>query len=155
MNEHAAVPEGFKRLPEGLGYTDTLQPVYRRASEHSITLGMTVQLKHCNMIGICHGGAMMTLADICGAQSVHHARGKLAGSPTLNLSFDFISAAREGDWLEASCEQVEIKRLFGFASGAIRCTDKLICRFNGTFYTPDHDGYKADVSAIAKLHGQS
>jgi uncharacterized protein (TIGR00369 family) len=154
MSAVPAPPEHYQELPRGLGFTDNLQPVYRREIGDQLTLGMYVQVQHCNMIGICHGGALMTLADIAAAQAVNRARAKLAATPTLNLNTDFISAAREGDWIEASADRVELKKRFGFASGVVTCGEKLICRFNGTFYLPDHDGYDEHLSKIAKLHGQ-
>ncbi len=150
------VPEGFEELPEGLGFTDVLRPVYRRIDpdKKELRLGMYVQAQHGNMIGICHGGVLMTLADIAAAQSVHFARDELAGSPTISLNFDFVSAAREGDWIEAHTELVELKRLFAFASGTIRCGDKVITRYSGTIYTPDHEGFDANIKKIARLHGR-
>lgn len=148
------VPEGFQMLPEGLGFTDVLRPVYRREHGDKLISGMFVQPKLSNMIGICHGGALMTLADVAAASSINFARQKLAGTPTLSLSFDFINAAREGDWLEAHTDRVSVKKRFGFASGVILCGDKIILRYSGTFYYPDHDGFKHNLEGIARLHGQ-
>jgi uncharacterized protein (TIGR00369 family) len=148
------VPEGFKVLPEGLGFTDVLRPVYRREQGDKLVSGMFVRPQLCNLIGICHGGALMTLADVAAASSINFARNKLAGTPTLSLSFDFINAAREGDWLEAHTDRVSVKNRFGFASGVITRDEKIILRYSGTFYYPDHDGFKSDLESIARLHGQ-
>jgi len=82
----------------------------------------------------------MTLADIAAASGVNVACGKKAGSPTLNLSMDFISVGRLGQWLEAKIDHTSIKRRFGFCSGVISNSDGVVARFNGTFYLPDHDG---------------
>ena len=147
-------PAGFKLLPEGLGFTDVLRPLYRREQDGQVSLGMTVQLSHCNMIGICHGGALMTLADIGAASAINFAREKIGAAPTLNLSFDFINAAREGDWLETCSEQVTLKRSFGFASGVIRCGERLVCRYSGSFYQPDHDGFEGQIKKLAAMHGK-
>jgi len=149
-----AVPEGFQALPEGLGFTDVLRPVYRREEGERMCLGMFVQPQLCNMIGICHGGALMTFADVAAASSINFTRQVLAGTPTLNLGFDFINAAREGDWLEAHCDRISVKNRFGFGSGVISCDGRVIVRFSGTFYFPDHDGFKRNLQGMAKLHGQ-
>ena len=135
-----AVPQGFEQLPEGLGYTDTLQPSYRRIEGSAVSFGLVVQQQHCNMMGICHGGVLATLADITAGTGVNVARGMKAGSPTINLSLDYIAAARLGEWLQANVEQVSLKRRFGFCSGAIYNASGMVTRFNGTFYLPDHDG---------------
>ncbi len=138
--ETVEVPEGFERLPEGLGYTDTLQPLYRRLDGDTICFGLRISPVHSNTRGICHGGVMMTLADIAAASAVNLARGVFGGAPTVNLSLDFISGAPIGHWLQAESHLVEAKRRFGFSSGILRANEKLVARFNGTFYFPDHDG---------------
>lgn len=134
------VPPGFEQLPCGLGFTDTLQPSYRRISAEGVSFGLQVGKQHCNIMGICHGGVLTTLADIAAATGVNHAAGRVAGSPTINLALDFISAGREGDWLQADVLQVSVKRRFGFSSGVINGPGGVVARFNGTFYLPDHDG---------------
>ena len=32
--------------------------------------------------------------------------------------------------------------------------ERIIMRFSGNFYLPEHDGFKADLRGIARLHGQ-
>lgn len=147
------VPEGFERIPDGLGYTDTLQPSYRRITGEKASFGLLVEAKHSNSLGICHGGALMTLADVTAASGVNMARGIRAGSPTINLSMDFISSARRGQWIQADVEQVSVKRRFGFCSGAIYNSAGIVARFNGTFYLPDHEGMWKDGPGDGVLRG--
>ncbi len=134
------VPEGFEQLPEGFGFTDSLAPLYRRIEGDEVSFGLIVQAQHSNTMGICHGGVLMTLADITAATGANHARGVLAGSPTVHLSIDYISSARQGEWVQANAEQVNVKRRFGFSSGTIFNSRGVVARFSGTFYFPDHDG---------------
>ena len=136
----ASVPPGFELLPAGLGFTDAIGPCYRRIMDEQVSFGLVVAQTHANKMGICHGGVLMTLADIVAATGVNVARGKRAGSPTINLSVDFISAARMGEWIQGDVEHVSVKRRFGFCSGIINNDDGLVARFNGTFYLPDHGG---------------
>ncbi len=135
-----AVPTGFVLLPPGLGFTDAIAPCYRKVDGNKVAMGLRVEQLHCNMMGVCHGGVLMTLADIAAASGVNIVCGKKAGSPTLNLSLDFISAGRLGQWLEAEITHTTVKRLFGFSSGVISNKDGVVARFNGTFYLPDHKG---------------
>lgn len=139
-----AVPPGFERLPPGLGYTDSLQPSYRRIAEEGASFGLVVEVQHGNSMGICHGGVLMTLADITAATGANLARGVTAGSPTVHLSIDYISSARLGEWVQANVEQVSVKRRFGFCSGGIYNSAGVVARFSGTFYFPDHDGMWKD-----------
>ncbi len=138
------VPAEFEQLPSGLGFTDSLQPSYRRIADGKASFGLVVQAQHSNTMGICHGGVLMTLADITAATGVNLARGVTAGSPTVHLSMEFISSARHGQWVQADVEQVSIKRRFGFCSGGIYNSAGVVARFSGTFYFPDHSGMWKD-----------
>jgi uncharacterized protein (TIGR00369 family) len=130
------VAEGFEEMPTGLGYADTLRPLYWRAGELP-AMGMFVQASHINLLGICHGGVLMTLADMAAARGIRQAREGVGGAPTLNLSFDFIAAAQLGDWLQAEVDRVTVKRRLAFCSGVVVSGEKLICRFSGGFYLFD------------------
>jgi len=145
------VPTGFEELPEGLGFTDVLRPLYRRAGDIP-AVGMFVQSQHANLINICHGGVLMTLADIGAAWAINAQRGEVKAAPTLNLTFDFINAAREGDWLEAQSDRVTLKKRVGFSSGVICSGERLICRYSGSFYLPDHDHFAANPERLKRLH---
>lgn len=145
-----AVPQGFEELPEGLGFTDVLRPVYRRGGEPAAT-GMFVQAPHTNMLGICHGGVLMTLADIAAAWGIKHQLQSFSGTPTLNLSFDFIAAARQDDWIQAELERVTVKRRVAFSSGVITTGDTLVARFSGVFYLPDHAGLQPSPEVVEKM----
>jgi uncharacterized protein (TIGR00369 family) len=138
--EATLIPEGFERLPEGFGFADSLQPSYGKVDESEACFGLVVEQHHCNMMGICHGGVLMTLADMAGAAGINLARGELAGSPTINLNIDLISPARLGTWVQASIDQVSIKRRFGFCRGSISNESGVVAQFSGTFYFPGHDG---------------
>lgn len=134
------VPPEFERVPVGIGFTDCLQPLYRSLASDAVSFGLIVEPQHGNMMGICHGGVLMTLADITAATGVNQARGVTAGSPTVHLGIDYVSAARMGDWIRATVEQISVKKRFGFSSGAIYNRAGVVARFSGTFYFPDHDG---------------
>ena len=140
------VPAGFEQLDVGYGFTDNLRPLYRKVDHDAKTIdfGLIVEPGHSNTMGICHGGALMTLADIAAASGANLVRGIVAGAPTINLSMDFVSTAKQGDWIETRLEGVELKRLFGFARGVIRSERGMVARFNATCYFPDHPGMSQD-----------
>ena len=134
------VPKGFEHLPLGLGFTDNLQPVYRRIVGESAVFGLRVTDRHCNTMGVCHGGVLMTLADITATTGCNLAHGVIAGSPTVHIDINFISGAQRGEWIEAVAEQVNAKRRLGFCSGGIYNGEATVARFAGTIYFPDHQG---------------
>lgn len=135
-----AIPAGFQPVPEGLGFSDTIQPSYLRIEGEEVSFGFLAGPQHGNSMGIVHGGVLMTLADLAAACGINHARGVRAGAPTINLAVDFVAAAKLGQWLQADVEHVSLKKRFGFSSGVIRNVDGIVARFNGTFYLPDHEG---------------
>ena len=69
------VPEGFEPIPDGLGFTDNLGPCYRKLDGEQLLFGLLVDKQHANSMGMCHGGALMTLADIAAASCANLARG--------------------------------------------------------------------------------
>lgn len=151
------VPDGFEMMPEGLAYSDSLRPYYRRIEVgREVVFGLQVGDAHCNLMGICHGGALMTLADIAAASTVSAQLDTPRGLPTVSLTFDFLSPGRKGHWLQTRTDHVEAKRRFGFCAGVIVDGEKVIVRYSGTFYIPDHEGvWKDDAgrAAAARLFG--
>lgn len=151
-----AVPAGFEALDGGLGFSDALRPFYRRVEGADASFGLIVCEQHANLMGICHGGCLMTLADIAAATSINLKLPKPAGLPTINLGFDFISPGRLGRWLQTRTHLVEVKRRFGFCAGVIEDGDKPVLRYSGTFYLPDHGGMWKDGagdSALRRITG--
>jgi uncharacterized protein (TIGR00369 family) len=146
------IPDGYKRMPEGLGFGDRLQPLYRRIDGRDVSFGFVVGPQHVNLMGICHGGALMTLADIAAATSLHLRRDKPAPSPTINLSFDFQSPGRAGRWLHTRADHVDPRRQFGFCTGVILDGDKIVLRYSGTFY---HAADRVSASAAEQAKAMS
>jgi uncharacterized protein (TIGR00369 family) len=145
-----SIPEGFVEMPAGLGFTDNLAPLYRRVRGQDVSFGLRVEAQHCNLMGICHGGALMTLADIAAATGINLRLPEAAGLPTINLSFDFISPGRLGRWLQTRTHHVEVKRRFGFCTGVVEDSDRTVMRYSGTFYLPEHSGmWKGGDSALS------
>lgn len=155
MDENTdTVPAGFEQLPPGLGFTDNLQPIYRRIEGEESSFGLIVTERHCNTMGICHGGVLMTLADITATTGANLAHGVIAGSPTVHIDIDFMSAAKKGEWIQAVAEQVTAKRRFGFCSGFIYNNAGAVARFAGTIYYPDHKGlWKSGAPGDGVLKG--
>ena len=75
---------------------------------------LLAERKHCNTSGVVHGGLLMTMADLalCAA-----CREGLEGERaiTVSLNADFLSAGREGDFIEAKAELVRRGSSMAFA----------------------------------------
>ncbi len=65
MTSAAKVPADFNKLKLRTNpFIDPLGPLYGKREDNSIVLGMVVEPHHCNPGGTCHGGMLMTLADM-------------------------------------------------------------------------------------------
>jgi acyl-CoA thioesterase len=86
---------------------------------------------HLNNAGVCHGGAIFTLADFAFAVA-SNSFGKV--SLAINTSISFMHAAREGDELVAEAKLVDESNRLGTYEVIISCRDKKIAFFSGTVY---------------------
>ncbi len=143
--EHSA-PGGYKAMPPGLGFIDAISPLYVNRDGVWPAYGLFVAEQHLNLIGICHGGVLMTLLDVGLSSALRSAGGSDSGVPTVSLSVDFVNAAKRGSWLEFSADTVELKRRFGFATGKVVCDGRLIATGKGVVYVPDK-GFALDSRA--------
>ena len=64
----APVPEGFRALKMFDDFVGANGPLYmrheRRPEGSLVQLGFRVERRHCNPMGICHGGMMATFCDM-------------------------------------------------------------------------------------------
>ncbi|MFT4103017.1 MAG: PaaI family thioesterase [Burkholderiaceae bacterium] len=81
-----------------------------------------------------HGGLITALADNAMGLSCGVVRGSGAGSlVTVSLSVDFVSAARQGQWLEVRPSVIKVGGSTGFASALIYADDVVCARANAVF----------------------
>ena len=95
----SAVPEGFVPTKLSDPFEIHVGPIYERGAAGAKRFGLLVDARHVNMSGIVHGGMLMTFADAALGQAAWDAtdRGDVV---TLTMQSQFLSPAREGDWIE-------------------------------------------------------
>ena len=59
--------------------------------------------RHCNSMGVIHGGALMTLADLALCYAAHHGSDD-EGAITVSMNTDFVGPGHEGDLVTARAE---------------------------------------------------
>lgn len=131
------IPEGYTPLPLNETFNDALYPVYVCMQEGKPPqVGLSVKKHHLNSMGICHGAVYMALFDIAFACVVGYEAGNYQ-TPTMNISIDFMSSAKEGEWLWVEAECPRATRNSGFANGFIRSEHGTKARGSGIFKIPN------------------
>lgn len=125
-----APPEGFKPSARG-PYSTHNGPFFHRSSEAGLEHAFFVLPRHCNSIGIVHGGMLSTFLDGVLAGAV----GRVVRSScvTVHLSIDFLSMARAGEWVFGEAKVTRQTRDLVFVEGVIRVGSKDVLRGSGIF----------------------
>ncbi len=125
-----APPEGFKPSARG-PYTTHNGPFFHRATPETLEHAFFVLKRHCNSLGIVHGGMLSTFMDGVLANAVGRETG--TASVTVHLSLDFLSMARAGDWVFGDAKVTRQTRDLVFVEGRIRVGTRDVMRANGIF----------------------
>ena len=127
-------PHGWLPFTIEEGFIGVNGPLFVRRSGDGIVLGMRVEARHCNPNGMCHGGMLMTFADMMlpiGAR--YAAQMPAVFLPTINLSMDYLAPAPLGAWLEGRARVLRVTRNLVFADGLITMDETIVARTSGTF----------------------
>ena len=127
------IPAGFREvdLPTN-AFLNANGPVYVKMEGDRLVLGLYVEERHCSSIGLCHGGMLMTLADLILTIGVN-VQAKLSRFlPTVSATCDFLGPAPKGAWLEARVEVLRTTRNLAFAQGMLSLADRTpVARLSG------------------------
>lgn len=132
-------PPGFEPFPPpgfDRGFASHGGGLYGRHLKERFDIGFWVLEQHCNPVGICHGGWLMTVLDMALGISAVVKFGEEVFAPTINLSGDFLAPAPKGVWVEARADFVEIRGRTGFAAGAAWVEEAPVVRASGVFKLP-------------------
>ena len=133
------IPEGFKRLEAGGPYFRQMGPAYLRLNHDgkSAVLALRVAANHLNVQGICHGGMLTTMADSALGMNLSLARGRRGGQVTVSLTADFLSSAREGDWLEGHVVITRMGKRLAYANCDLKVGERHVLRSSAVFALVD------------------
>jgi len=125
-----APPEGFKPSARG-PYTTHNGPFFHRSTSETLEHAFFVLKRHCNSLGIVHGGMLSTFMDGVLANAVGREAG--TASVTVHLSLDFLSMARAGDWVFGDAVVTRQTKDLIFVEGRIRVGTRDVMRASGIF----------------------
>lgn len=126
------VPEGWVLQSHRDTFSGQAGPFYFRAgADHHPGVGFLSEARHANAIGMVHGGALLTLADMSLWDTCRRASGPF-NAVTLTLNSEFIAPGPIGRFIHATGEAVKIGKSIMFARGEVRCGDDILLTFSGS-----------------------
>jgi acyl-coenzyme A thioesterase PaaI-like protein len=101
----AVIPAGFETLNWTRGFGRQIGPLYENhLPETKTVLGFRVEEYHTNGMMNCHGGMLMSFADMAWGRVVSVERSSFW--VTVRLTCDFLQGAKLGDFVEGSGELI-------------------------------------------------
>ncbi len=87
--------------------------------------------RHCNGLGIIHGGMLSAFLDSLLAAAA--ARAASAVPVTIHLSLDFLDMGRAGEWVFGEAHTTRLTRDLAFVEGRAHMQDRTLARASGVF----------------------
>jgi uncharacterized protein (TIGR00369 family) len=126
-------PPGWVVDNNGGPYTELIGPIWRGPDgPDGIVKAIMVAPKHANLIGIAHGGILLSLMDnLMGSAISVAAPG--SNYVTATLSSAFVSASRVGDWLEARASITKLGRTLVFIRATLSVGERTVMTGEASF----------------------
>lgn len=134
-----AVPPGFHPVPIGGGFIAANGPLWvlheLRPDGPLVKLGFRVEPRHCNPMGMCHGGMLASFCDMLLPISVHRKSAEVGRRflPTVSLQLDYMAPVPLGAWVEGEADVLKVTHTMVFAQGLVRADGKVAVRCSGVF----------------------
>ena len=127
------LPPGFKPHFRRSPVTDPWEPLYSHTTDEAVILGLLAAAPHTNSRGLLHGGLISALADNAMGLSCGRFVGEGSSVITVNLTLDFVGAARIGQWLEFDTNFVKAGSTLCFAQALVTADAEPCARANAVF----------------------
>jgi acyl-coenzyme A thioesterase PaaI-like protein len=111
-------------LPAGIG------DAWARRGEDGWVYGMLLEERHCNRMGIIHGGILLAIADHFVGMCIWEAVGRKP-AVTAQLNTHFISGAHPGEFVEISSQLIRHTRDLAFVRGTLSVGDRVVTAVDG------------------------
>ena len=131
-----APPPGYVSLPPTPGNAFLLHctELWGRLEGEAPAFGFRVLPHHCNPLGACHGGMLLTFVDSFLPNVPRFGpEGDDGATPTVSISTDFLSFAKLGDWVEGRGRLLRRTSNLIFVEGLVTVGDTLVMRASGIF----------------------
>jgi uncharacterized protein (TIGR00369 family) len=119
-------------LQPGRGeFSERNGPYYVRRSADGVEQAFFAESRHCNSLGLVHGGMLSAFLDGLLAGAVGRATG--ATPVTIHLSVDYLAMGRAGEWILGEARLTKAAREVAFAEGEVLVAGRPIARATGVF----------------------
>lgn len=143
------VPEGFRKLDVTDDFVSLAGPLWYKAEEDGLRIGLPLERRHGNPMGVAHGGLLVTVADMVMGVGSGFSTGMFWPHPTISLTSEFVRGARLGQWLEGKARIARRTINFCFASCDLVCGGEIVLVASGVFKVPDPDKIPEEFRALA------
>ncbi|MAL79478.1 MAG: hypothetical protein CMN55_10250 [Sneathiella sp.] len=146
MKMTKTIPEGFTEFPGAMGFIELCGPLLVKYEEGAAHLGLRVGDQHCNPANICHGGLLMTFADMQLGVGAQAASGMRVFLPTVHMSCDFVAPTPNGAWLEGRTQVTRRTRSMIFATCTLTADGETVFSASGIMKIPSGNGTFSKVA---------
>lgn len=131
----SGIPAGFAVLRLGGDFVKANGPLYESFEGEAYRLGFRVEKRHCNTMGICHGGMMATFCDMLLPITAIRGVASLGDRflPTVSLDIDYLAPAPLGAWVQGEGQVLRTTRSLVFAQGLVTADGEPVARVSGVF----------------------
>jgi uncharacterized protein (TIGR00369 family) len=124
-------PDGYV-LQTGRGaFTAHNGPYYHRPDGEGAQQAFHALVRHCNGLGLIHGGMLSAFLDGLLASAAARATG--ATPVTIHLSVDFLDMGRAGEWVMGEARLTRATRDIAFVEGRAHVGGRDLARAAGVF----------------------
>lgn len=128
-------PPGFLPVPMGGGFIACNGPLYLRQRDGEVKLGFRVEPRHCNPMGMCHGGMLAGFCDMLLPVTAHRVASEVGPRflATVSLQIDYLAPVPLGAWVEGEAQVLRVTRSMVFMQGLVRADGQPAARCSGVF----------------------
>ncbi|MDG2071995.1 MAG: PaaI family thioesterase [Pseudomonadales bacterium] len=112
------IPQGYETDPGFDPAEDLIGPFYHQRVGDGYKFAFVAEDRHCNLIGVVHGGVLMTFADSSACIEATE-RYKEENCVTISFNCDFVSAGSVGDLIECSANVTKKTGSMVFVTGEV------------------------------------
>lgn len=126
------VPQGWVLQSHRDTFSGHAGPFYfRDFADSRPGVGFLSEARHANAVGMIHGGALLTLADMSLWDICRRAAGPF-NAVTLTMNSEFVAPGPIGRFIIATGEAVKIGKSIMFARGEVRCGVDVLLTYSGS-----------------------